>query len=300
MRDKRKNNHIAIVWDFDKTLCPIDSTTKTVEILLNGEPVQQFWDFIHSFKKDTSKDWEHILASDAPSWMYSLSRLAHEQNVPLNTEFFKNFVLPSIKLFPNVLPFLKNIKSLSNQPRYKAAKLEIHHFVVSAGLKDLIELVFPPKLITYTFGCRYEVVASKQNPDVPENIPVFCMDETMKTRSIFEITKGSFSYKDRLVNTRVEPSDLWAPFSNVIYVGDGPTDIPALSLTRYNGGTGIVVYDPSAKKDDVEKRLDRMRLDKRADLITPANYRLDGELYNFIQTRCLQICQRYEAELGIY
>lgn len=300
MQEKIKNNNIAIVWDFDSTLSPIDSTTKTVEILQEGKSGSEFWHYIKSLRGDASEeDWEHILASDAPIWMYSLSRLAFEKNVPLNKEFFQKFVVKEIPLFPNVENFLKAIKSFEQDPRYKKVGLEVHHFVVSAGLKDLIDLVFPEGLITYTFGCRYVVVAYKDQPNIPESVPVFCMDETMKTRSLFEISKGSFADKDKPVNTRVEASDLWAPFSNIIYIGDGPTDIPALSLTRYNGGVGIVVFDPAKKAGDVEKRLKSMRLDKRADLITSANYEKNGELFQYIETRCLQICQRYEAELGI-
>lgn len=307
MSQKTFNRKIVIVWDFDQTLTPKDSTTITAEIL-RAEPGLggKFWDEIKRLTgkkyinpktgQEENSEWQHLLGSDAPAWMYMLSRLAHAKKIPLNKQFFKDVVVPEVHLYPNVLEFLAEIKNIQNEPSFKRLNLEIHHFIVSAGLSDLIEQVFPGNLITRVFGCRYTVIAPKGHEDEPESVPVVCMDETMKTRSLFEISKGSFLDSKKYVNKRVPNSERWALFSDFIYIGDGPTDIPALSLTRYQGGLGIVVYDPEKEKADLKKRLEDMALDKRADLITPASFSLEGELFNFIKARCIQIRQRYEAE----
>lgn len=284
--------NISIVWDFDKTLAPEDSTTKVVEIITEGRH-GEFWDLIKTITEKKQKpEWEDLLGSDAPAWMYSLSREASKKKIPLNSEFFK-IAVKEISLFPNVIKFLKAVKGIDGRKDFKKLDIKIHHFVVSAGLQHLIELVFPEGLITHTFGCRYMVVADKEHDNEPESIPVFCMDETMKTRALFEISKGSFIHSDRGVNKFVPEKDRFSPFKNFIYIGDGPTDIPSLSLTRYNGGMGVVVYNP---ENQDEKKLKKMSVDKRADLITPADYSLSGELYKFIEARCIQIKQRYEAE----
>ncbi len=291
--------NIAIVWDFDGTLVPDDSTTKTVEILSGGGDMKAFWESIHRLRGDKDKEnpnWEHVLAMDAPIWMYSLSRLAEFQGVPLNSQFFKEFVLPHIHLYDGVIEFLKAIKDFEKSPEFLKLDLKIHHFVVSAGLKELIEQVFPENLIMWTFGCRYTVTFDpNKEDDRPVSVPVYCIDETAKTRSLFEIVKGVFLDKDVSVNKRVSQNELWCPFENMIYVGDGPTDVPSLSLTRDKGGVGIAVYNPEANKEKIEARFKEMRLDRRADLITPAIFSLDGELYKYIVTRCIQIRQRYEA-----
>lgn len=292
--------NIAIVWDFDGTLTPLDSTTKTVEVLQGNNSGGDFWKYIKSLRGDTKQpSWQHILASDAPIWMYSLSRLAAKKKIPLNAEFFREFVLPDIELYPNVLKLLSEIKALQNTAEFKAVGLEIHHFIISAGLKDLIEQVFPAELVTWTFGCRYTVIADEKHPDEPESIPVFCMDETVKTRSLFEISKGSFNDPHKQVNSRIEEPHLWAPFKNFIYLGDGDTDVPALSLVRSKGGLGVAVYDPDKSREYVNNRLKRMRLDKRADLITPADFSVKSELFGYLKNRCIQIRQRYAAEQAI-
>ena len=291
--------NIASVWDFDGTLTPDDSTTKVIEFFGQNKD-GDFWTNIKSLGGGKKlPDWEHILASDAPKWMYSLSRLAFKFKAPLNPEFFKEFILPQIKLYENVLEFLENLKNLEKTPAFHKLNLEVHHFIVSAGLKELIEQVFPESLITSTFGCRYVIVTSDENKDEPESVPAFCMDETMKTRSIFEISKGSFADPKKQVNDRVEKKNLWAPFENMIYVGDGDTDIPALSLVRSKGGIGIAVYNPAWEKERTATRFKKMRLDKRTDLITPASFSPKSELYNYLVTRCNQIRQRYEAEIII-
>lgn len=289
--------NIAIVWDFDGTLTPQDSTSKTIEVISGEQDSAEFWAYIKYLRGDhESLEWSHILASDAPIWMYSLSRLAAERKIPLNKQFFKEFVFPNITLFENVVPFLKKIKSLQNKSDFKKLDIKINHFIVSAGLKDLIELVFPKNLITWTFGCRYKVVVHPDHKNDPESIPVFCMDETVKTRSLFEISKGSFNEPTKSVNTRVKEEDYWAPFKNFIYIGDGDTDIPSLSLVRSKGGMGIAVYDKNKPVPKIKEKLKTLTLDKRTDLITPADYSLESELFNFIATRCLQIRQRYDAE----
>jgi 2-hydroxy-3-keto-5-methylthiopentenyl-1-phosphate phosphatase len=245
--------NIAIVWDFDGTLTPDDSTTKAVEILDGDGKGEEFWRYVKSFYKDKkTPTWEHILAADAPIWMYSLSRVASRLKIPLNKEFFKEFfkefVAPNIELYSNVLPFLETLKEISSEQHFTDINLKIHHFIVTAGLKELVEQVFPVDLITWTFGCRYEVVVNEEHQDEPESVPVFCMDETMKTRSLFEISKGVFQDKKIKVNTRVEDQKLWTPFKNILYVGDGDTDVPALSLVRDRGGLGIAVFNPKKKK----------------------------------------------------
>ena len=296
------SNNIAIVWDFDKTLTPVDSTSKVIEHFKGDGKDGQFWSMIKTIGQSgykDKKDWEHVLASDAPTWMYSLSQLAYAHQKPLNKDFFKELV-GDVSLYKNAEKFLKEIKALSETEDFKKLNISVHHFIVSAGLKEYIELIIPDKVFTWVWGCRYAVIIDEENDpqgDKPESVPVFCMDETMKTRAIFEIVKGTFlDTKNKQVNDRVETKDLWCNFENLIYIGDGPTDIPSLSLVRDRGGMGIVVYDESQTPNETKKRLGKMSAEKRCDLITPANYALSGELFKAIQSRCIQIQQKFAAE----
>ena len=159
-----------------------------------------------------------------------------------------------------------------------------------------MEELLPKKIFTYIWGSRYNCVYPPNRKDDVESIPVFCMDETMKTRALYEISKGVFNSTVAVVNKKVEKEKLWYPFDNFIYIGDGPTDIPALSLTRTYGGYGIVVFNPKKAVKDTKKKLKDMSADSRCDLIAKADFSLDSDLFLSIKNRCNQILQKYEAE----
>ncbi|MET0155103.1 MAG: HAD family hydrolase [Rickettsiales bacterium] len=287
---------VAIVWDFDGTLTPQCSTTKVIETLGGEGAGEEFWDVIHKlcYPEENVSKWEYVLAAHAPAWMYSMSRLAAKNKVPLNAEFFREFILPKIRLYPNAIGFLQRIKALEEREDFKRVGVNICHFIISAGLKELIEQVFPPGLITWTFGCRYVIVADEGHEDEPESVPVFCMDETTKTRSLYEISKGVFRNPEVRLNTRVQRHPF--PFRNMIYIGDGATDVPALAMMRNNAGAGVLVYNPEKTREEGEAQLRNMRADCRADFVTPANFAFDGDLYGYIEAHCVRIKQRCEAE----
>ena len=80
--------NISIVWDFDGTLTPDDSTSEIIKYFL-GEDIKNFWQWIKQVNGSLSENkWESMLSSDAPTWMYVLSRIAFAKKVPLSEQFF--------------------------------------------------------------------------------------------------------------------------------------------------------------------------------------------------------------------
>jgi hypothetical protein len=200
-----------------------------------------------------------------------------------------------VELYPRVKECLKDIHRLSDNEKFKRTKTDIYHFIVSAGLADLIKLIFPEKLVKHVWGCRYQAIREKGS-DSPESVPVFCMDETMKTRALFEISKGSFEKPDEChVNKRVPEDQLFCSFQDMIYIGDGFSDVPALSLVRNHGGMGIIVYDKTMSRPERKNKIDPLKRDRRADLITEADFTKSGELFQAIKARCIQIQQKHHA-----
>ena len=228
------HRNISVVWDFDGTLTPDDSTSKIIERFLGENETDDFWRWIKQVNGSLSDSiWERMLSSDAPTWMYVLSRIAFAQKVPLTSEFFaKKEIADLVKLYPDVDVFLQAIKDFSKEDKFKKSKIQIHQFIITAGLKEYVEELVPRKIFSYIWGSRYNCIYPPNRKDDIESIPVFCMDETMKTRALYEISKGVFNSTITAVNKKMEKEKLWCPFDNFIYIGDGPTDIPALSLTR--------------------------------------------------------------------
>ena len=294
------NRNIAIIWDFDDTLISGDCISQTVDVLQRGKSSQMsFWDYVDQLrggahKKIKKGEWPLLLSSDCSTWMFALSKLAGDVGVSLDREFFRKSVVPQIEFYPGVLNFLKKLKALQDLKRFQKAGLQIHHFVVSGALKHLIEECFPKNgLITYTFGSTYKVI---QDKGCSLNVPLYAVDSTTKTRCLFEVAKGAFkNFKTGSADKRVHHDKLWCQYSHLIYVGDGFTDIPALSVVRDRGGYGVAVYNPKEKKDYAQKKMQYLSLDRRTNLITPADYSLKSELFHSLKVRCFQILQEFEA-----
>ena len=322
-----KIHNISIVWDFDKTLTKMDSTEELIKVFLRGSPIEKFWKEVRELSGTQSdKPMNSISTSDAPVWMYMLSELSKDSEgapIGLDEANIQKLIAKKIDLYPKVLDFLQNIKNLSQESLYKENNIEIHHFIITAGLKDLVSAVFKyrnaSRLIKAIFGCKYNAAPDK----VKQNIPVYFMDKTTKVRALFEICKGCFldggEYRDWLdlknqakrLSQKSENSnkpsidalvpkvddlvpEKWSPFENMIYIGDGDTDIPAFSLVQSRKGMTIGVFDAKKERD---KKAENMRKGKRIDFFTPACFEKDGELYRFIEMRCRQIAKRYEARI---
>ena len=297
-------NNISIIWDFDGTLTPQDSTTEVIKSFVKD--TDKFWDMVKEISGTKSKKpVSSISTSDAPVWMYILSELAKDDQgrlIALNKEGMKKLIAHKIKFYPEVCNFLEKIKNLSSEDVCKKNNISIYHFIITAGLEGLVRSVFEynnsHKLITAFFGCRYRYSQLKSNNGKIEykNIPMYCMDKTTKTRALFEICKGCF-----LPNSKYEVDDLvpkekeWCPFENMIYIGDGETDIPAFSLVKSRRGLSIGVFDKDAFEEGIEKKAKNIKKGKRIDLFVPADFSLKGELFKFIKSRCYQIAKRYEA-----
>ena len=190
----KQERNIAIILDYDGTCTPDCSTSKLIEIL-SEQTADEFWSVMDVHRKtidENRPDGEHTFASNAPVWLYSLAKIANERNpsIPLDERFFSKYVAPVINLYPNLIKFLWELKNMAyNELRFKNARTKIHLFIVSAGIRDLIELTFPKDLMTCVYGCRYEVM---DMGDEYINFPIAVVDEKIKNQIIMEISKGRF------------------------------------------------------------------------------------------------------------
>jgi hypothetical protein len=111
--------------------------------------------------------------------------------------------------------------------------------------------------------------------------PALAVNYTNKTQHLFRINKGILnSYDNEKINKFVSAPDRPVPFSNIIYIGDGETDIPSMKMVKYQGGYAVAVYDPNkrktAKKPSPKETCLTLLEQERADFALPADYR-DGK-----------------------
>lgn len=225
---------IAVVFDFDDTLVP-DSTTMLLEN--HGIDPKKFW------KTDLER-----LVKDGYDPTLGFLRLVLDNVGPgkpfgqLSNNDLRKF---GKTLDKHLYPGLPRVLTDLRKEVAKVKTISIEFYIVSGGLQAIIEgTTLATKHFTAVYGCQFDEVG---NPPVIRHIKR-CINFTEKTKYLFEINKGITTDDSRknphAVNREVPDDKRHVPFANMIYIGDGLTDIPCFSLLKRYGGTPFGVFDP--------------------------------------------------------
>ena len=241
---------IALLYDFDKTLCTQDMQNYSFIPSLGMAP-GDFWREANGFGEENQMDG--ILA-----YMYTMVRKSKEKGVPLTRETLRHCGR-NISLFPGVKDWFDRITKFG-----ELLGIEVEHYVISSGLKEIIEG-------SEIADCFKEVYACEFFYD-ENGVPVWpklAVNFTAKTQFIYRINKGVLSVSDdKALNASMPDEHKRVSFVNMIYIGDGLSDVPCMKMMRSYGGQAIAVYQ-SANRDAVEELLRK----DRVDFIFPADYR---------------------------
>ena len=116
------------------------------------------------------------------------------------------------------------------------------------------------------------------------------VDNTQKTRYLFEINKGCNKNLAIDINSVIGEQSRRIPFQNMIYVADGLSDIPAFSVIRSHGGKAFAVYDPNDEEEFAQN--DRMLEQGRVDAYGPADYRPESSTTKWLRLHVQKIAQK--------
>lgn len=126
----------------------------------------------------------------------------------------------------------------------------------------------------YRDSCLHIKEYKKPNSDSEETNEIkqigYALDNTSKTRAIFEINKGSNKYPDIDVNAKIKYEDRRIPFENMIYIADGPSYVPTFSLLKKYGGRTFAIYPKG--DEEAFRQVDKLRRDGRIDMFGEADY----------------------------
>ncbi len=246
---------IALLYDFDKTLCTQDMQNYTFIPALGMEP-GSFWQEANLFGQ--REEMDSILA-----YMYMMLKKSRELNVPLTRDFLRQCGR-SIDFFPGVQDWFGRVNAHG-----AALGVEVEHYVISSGLREIIEGSAIAEAFTKIYASEFCYDASG-TPVWPR----LAVNFTAKTQFIYRINKGVLDVADdQKLNDSMPDDDKRVPFTNMIYIGDGLSDVPCMKMMRAYGGQAIAVYQ-DANRAGVEKLLRQ----KRVDFIYPADYREGGAL----------------------
>lgn len=253
---------VALIYDFDGTLSPGN--------------MQEFG-FIQAIGKSPAEFWgdsDQIAigqdASNVLSYMKLMFDEAKKAGIKLRRKDFRRFG-EQVELFDGVKGWFKLIND------YGAEKgVIVEHYINSSGLAEMIEGTAIAHEFKRIFACSflYDKNGEAEWPGV-------AVDYTAKTQFLFKINKGILSIRDnKLVNESQLDENKRIPFPNMIYFGDGDTDVPCMKIVKMFGGHSVAVYNPANEhKKETARKLLRQ---ERVNFMTPANYRKDSRTYHLV------------------
>ena len=250
-----KINKIAIMYDFDKTLCTKDMQEYTFIPNLGIKPIE-FWKEADTLR--ISNKMDSVLA-----YMYLMNSMMQKNNKKLTRKYL-NDMGKNIELFSGVNEWFNRINKFA-----KKHNMEVEHYIISSGLKEIIE----GSSIGKYFKCIYASEFYYDNNG--EAVwPRLAINYTNKTQFLKRINKGVLDVSDNYnINRKMDEADKMISAENMIYIGDGITDVPCMKLTKDSGGVSIAVY--TEKNFETVKKL---KNDDRINYIASANYTENSKL----------------------
>lgn len=259
----KKYIKIAIAYDFDGTLSPKNMQEYSFIPSINKKS-ETFW---HEVKEKAKKhDMSEILA-----YMHLMLEEANNNKQKITLKAFKDHG-KTIEFFEGVEEYFEKINTYA-----KSKGLEIDHYIISSGLREILKGTKIHNHFKAIYASAYEFNASGV-----AIWPALAIDYTNKTQFLFRINKGiKNSWDNNNINKYMKDEERPMPFSRMIYIGDGETDIPAMKMINYQNGVSIAVYNNSKKgrKKECQKLVD----EKRATYMAPANYKEDQPLYKLLK-----------------
>lgn len=246
---EKKKHVIALLYDFDKTLSPKDMQEYSF-IPNMGMSSSEFWS--EANKISVKNDMDRILA-----YMYLMVRLAKKNEFPITKESFQKLG-KDVKLYNGVSTWFKRINEYG-----KSLGVEIEHYILSSGLKEIIEGTSIAKEFKKIYACEFHY-NNFGNADWPQQVVNF----TTKTQFLFRISKGVLDVIDDVkLNRKIKDEERRVPYQNMIYFGDGLTDVPCMKLVKQYGGHSIAIY----RKSEI-KKVQPLLKDERVDFICEGDY----------------------------
>ena len=255
---------VAFLYDFDKTLCTTDMEDYAFIPSLGYTP-SEFWAKANGFGYEYKMDG--LLA-----YMYTMIRECAAQGIRLDRDYLVRSG-EAIELFPGVREWFARITAYGAD-----LGVDVEHYVISSGLREIIEGSGVAQECKQIYACEfyYDESGLAAWPKLDVNF-------TNKTQFVYRINKGILDIaRDKELNDSMPDDTKRAPFTNMVYVGDGLSDVPCMKMMRAYGGQAVAVYQKS-NRAGVEKLLQ----DGRVDFIFPADYRegteFDKTVHNILR-----------------
>ncbi|MBA2271195.1 MAG: haloacid dehalogenase-like hydrolase [Chthoniobacterales bacterium] len=273
-------NTIAIVYDYDQTLSPSYMQDEVVFPAF-GINKDGFW-----------RRCSELVASQGYD-----NELAY-MKVLLDTLGMDRPTNADLKSLGEKLNFYQGLPEMFEEfgdglltEEQRTHGISVEHYIISSGMKILIEGSRLAPYVRAIFGCEFA-----EDDEGRITFPKRVISHTQKTQYLFRINKGLLDMSQD-VNDHMDPGIRPIPFAHMIYVGDGPTDVPCFTVMRKNGGEAIAVYNPyDPARAGFKKCYQLSTHADRVKHIAPADYRPGTHLRMLLEQMVEETANRIVAQ----
>ncbi len=290
-------NVIALIWDFDKTLSPHYMQLPLFEEY--GIDENAFWRELDALPAYYARVGIHV-QKDTCYLVHLLSYVKHGRMPGLSNAKLRELGA-KIAFHPGVPELFDRLDAVVESPAFREADLRLEHYVVSTGLTEMIRGSAIADRLDGIWACEFIETPAEPGADlsgIPKPGPVTqiagFLDHTTKTRALFEINKGVNKHEGISVNDMIPEEERRVPFRNMIYIADGPSDIPSFSVVRKMGGLAYAVYDPGSP-DQFAQAVSLLE-NGRVDAYGPTDYRADTPTDMWLRLQVRKIAERIVAD----
>ena len=276
----------AIIYDFDGTLAPGNMQERNF-IPAIGMNTKRFWKEVTDISKQHEAD--NILI-----YMKLMLDKAEASSVQVRSSNFEEFGR-DLEFFEGILPYsdddstykgwFQRINEYGN-----SVGVKVEHYIVSSGIREMIKGTRIAKefkaIFASSFFYDHHGVA---------RWPALALNYTTKTQYLFRINKGCLDVNDnKLINKYIPEKSRRIPFKNMIYIGDGETDIPCFRLVKDRGGYSIAVYKPRGR--GAKAKIQNLITEGRVNYIAPADYRESHQIDRIVKAILDNVQTEYYLE----
>lgn len=279
-------NVIAIIWDFDKTL--INGYMQTPIFKDYDVDEKEFWKEVNEMPGKMKN--EGVRVNPDTAYLIHFTRKAKDgtfkglSNAKLREYGTKQDFYAGI---PEFLQITKDI--LTDNPECKEYNIRVEHYIVSTGFAEVIKGTPLKDFVEDIWGCELiEGKGSEDEPVISESC--YTIDNTTKTKAIFEINKGVNKNENVNVNSKMNDTQRRVSFENMIYIADGPSDVPAFSMLKKYGGSTFAIYPKGDER--AFKQVEQLREDGRIDMFAEADYTEGSTAYMWIVNKIKEYANR--------
>lgn len=286
-------NVIAVIWDFDKTLIRGYMQTPIFKKYKIDEAA--FWKEVNSLP-DYYKQEQGVQVNKDTVYLNHLIKYVKDGKLKgLSNKSLKEFGHEQ-DFYPGVVELIRNmqkhLEDSAEGKNYSEYNIRVENYIVSTGIKKVIEGTELSSYVAGIWGCELIDAKVDGNDEISE--VGYTIDNTTKTRALFEINKGIPQNPDIDVNAKMSEQSRRVKFKHMIYIADGPSDVPAFSVINKFGGATFAVYPKGDER--AFKQVEKLREDGRINMYAEADYTEGTTAYMWITNKVREFADQIYNE----